>query len=91
MLSSPREKFLKSPKLRDWTDGSFSQDSPLSMALRPTGKTQRHSRVPHKASYPGPEVSAMGPESWSGMCASVELGRAWETLCFLPFPRSKGC
>lgn len=41
-------------------------------------------------SHPVTEVRGVVLASWSGMCASEELVRKWETLCFLPFPLSKG-
>lgn len=63
---------------------------PLQQPLSQSMKSLRPRGADVRISHPVTEVWGVVLASWSGMCASEELVRNWETLCFLPLPLSKG-
>lgn len=72
------------------------EECPSQETARPAAShsEQKQPHLPRVASisisHPVTEVRDVVLASWSGMCASEELVRKWVTLCFLPFPLSKG-
>ena len=88
------EKEKKNQSPENLSNATWAEACPSQKTTSTASKPKHETPRPHGAevciSHPVTEVWGVVLASWSGMCASEELVRKWETLCFLPLPFSKG-